>query len=70
MQAQGGCDMCRAPHLGSPQGPPIASFQLQPIGFHLLMLVKDTDKGTEIKTQIADLKKLLYAYHTGVINAE
>jgi fructose-1,6-bisphosphatase-3 len=34
------------------------------------MLVKDTDKGTEIKTQIADLKKLLYAYHTGVINAE
>lgn len=34
------------------------------------MLVKDTDKGKEIKTQIADLKKLLYAYHTGVISHE
>ena len=34
------------------------------------MLVKDTDKGKEIKTQISDLKKLLYAYRTGIIAHE
>lgn len=31
------------------------------------MLVADTDKGTELKAQIADLKKLLYAYRHGII---
>ena len=31
------------------------------------MMVKDTDKGREIKAQIADLNNLLYAYHSGLI---
>ena len=31
------------------------------------MMVKDTDKGRELKVQIEDLKKLLVAYRTGVI---
>lgn len=31
------------------------------------MLVADTDKGAELKRQIADLQKLLYAYRHGVI---
>ncbi len=31
------------------------------------MLVADTDKGTELRTQISDLKKLLYAYRHGII---
>lgn len=31
------------------------------------MLVADTDKGTELRAQIADLKKLLYAYRHGII---
>lgn len=31
------------------------------------MMVKDTDKGKEIMSQIADLKNLLYAYHSGII---
>lgn len=31
------------------------------------MLVADTDKGCELKRQIADLQKLLYAYRHGVI---
>ncbi|MBO4826321.1 MAG: fructose-1,6-bisphosphatase [Prevotella sp.] len=31
------------------------------------MLVADTDKGTELKQQVADLKKLLYAYRHGMI---
>lgn len=31
------------------------------------MMVKDTDKGREIMAQIADLKNLLYAYHSGII---
>ena len=31
------------------------------------MMVKDTDKGRELKIQIEDLKKLLVAYRTGVI---
>lgn len=32
------------------------------------MLVADTDKGEELRTQIADLKELLYAYRHGLIN--
>ena len=32
------------------------------------MLVADTDKGEELKAQINDLKKLLYAYRHGYIN--
>ena len=31
------------------------------------MLVADTDKGVELNKQIADLKKLLYAYRHGFI---
>ena len=31
------------------------------------MMVKDTDKGAELRTQIEDLKKLLIAYRMGVI---
>ena len=31
------------------------------------MMVKDTDKGMELVTQIEDLKKLLVAYRTGFI---
>ena len=31
------------------------------------MMVKDTDKGKEIEAQISDLKNLLYAYNTGLI---
>ena len=31
------------------------------------MLVADTDKGNELRTQIEDLKKLLYAYRHGII---
>ena len=31
------------------------------------MLVADTDKGQELRQQIADLKKLLYAYRHGII---
>ncbi|WP_373735499.1 fructose-bisphosphatase class III, partial [Bacteroides heparinolyticus] len=31
------------------------------------MMVKDTDKGLELTTQIQDLKKLLVAYRTGFI---
>ena len=30
-------------------------------------MVKDTDKGKELVTQIQDLKKLLVAYRTGLI---
>ncbi len=32
------------------------------------MLVADTDKGMELRSQIADLKELLYAYRHGYIN--
>jgi fructose-1,6-bisphosphatase-3 len=31
------------------------------------MLVADTDKGEELRTQVADLKKLLYAYLHGIL---
>jgi fructose-1,6-bisphosphatase-3 len=31
------------------------------------MLVADTDKGKELKSQVADLKELLYAYRHGII---
>ena len=31
------------------------------------MMVKDTDKGAELTTQIADLEKLLVAYRMGLI---
>jgi fructose-1,6-bisphosphatase-3 len=31
------------------------------------MLVADTDKGEELRTQIADLKQLLYAYRHGIL---
>ena len=31
------------------------------------MLVADTDKGRELRTQVADLKNLLYAYRHGII---
>ena len=31
------------------------------------MMVKDTDKGSELVTQIQDLMKLLVAYRTGLI---
>lgn len=31
------------------------------------MMVKDTDKGKQLVTQIQDLKKLLVAYRTGFI---
>ena len=31
------------------------------------MMVKDTDKGRELVTQINDIKKLLMAYRTGLI---
>ena len=31
------------------------------------MLVSDTDKGTELRSQINDLKELLYAYRHGYI---
>jgi fructose-1,6-bisphosphatase-3 len=31
------------------------------------MLVSDTDKGEELKRQVADLKELLYAYRHGFI---
>lgn len=31
------------------------------------MMVKDTDKGLVIKSQIADLNNLLFAYHAGII---
>ena len=31
------------------------------------MLVADTDKGQELKQQVADLKQLLYAYRLGIL---
>jgi fructose-1,6-bisphosphatase-3 len=31
------------------------------------MLVADTDKGEELKSQISDLKRLLYAYRHGIV---
>ena len=31
------------------------------------MRVADTDKGEELRTQVADLKKLLYAYRHGIL---
>ena len=31
------------------------------------MLVADTDKGEELRTQVADLKNLLYAYRHGIL---
>ena len=31
------------------------------------MRVADTDKGEELRSQIADLKELLYAYRHGII---
>ena len=31
------------------------------------MLVADTDKGDELRSQISDLKALLYAYRHGII---
>jgi fructose-1,6-bisphosphatase-3 len=31
------------------------------------MLVADTDKGNELKSQVADLKELLYAYRHGIL---
>ena len=31
------------------------------------MLVADTDKGDELRTQICELKDLLYAYRHGII---
>ena len=31
------------------------------------MMVKDTDKGRELTVQINDLKKLLTAYRSGII---
>ena len=31
------------------------------------MLVADTDKGKELRQQVAELKKLLYAYRHGFI---
>ena len=31
------------------------------------MLVADTDKGTELRSQIADLRELLYAYRHGIL---
>jgi fructose-1,6-bisphosphatase-3 len=31
------------------------------------MLVADTDKGRELKAQVADLKELLYAYRHGIL---
>ena len=34
------------------------------------MLVNDTDKGKELRTQIADLEELLYAYRHGFINEQ
>jgi fructose-1,6-bisphosphatase-3 len=34
------------------------------------MLVADTDKGEELKTQVADLKQLLYAYRHGIIKEQ
>lgn len=32
------------------------------------MLVADTDKGEELRKQVDDLRKLLYAYRHGLIN--
>ena len=34
------------------------------------MLVADTDKGKELRAQIADLEELLYAYRHGFINEQ
>ena len=34
------------------------------------MLVQDTDKGRELRTQIADLKALLGAFHNGLIKEQ
>ena len=34
------------------------------------MLVADTDKGAELKKQIADLEELLYAYRHGIISEQ
>lgn len=31
------------------------------------MLVRDTDKGAELRSQIEDLRQLLYAYRHGII---
>ena len=31
------------------------------------MLVADTDKGEELRIQVADLKKLLHAYRHGIL---
>ena len=36
-------------------------------GFQLRQMVKDTDKGAELQSQIKDLEKLLYAYRCGLI---
>ena len=33
-------------------------------------LVADTDKGEELKAQVADLKQLLYAYRHGIIKEQ
>ena len=40
--------------------------QLVELSAHL-MLVADTDKGTELRSQIADLRELLYAYRHGIL---
>ena len=34
------------------------------------MLVADTDKGVELRTQVGDLRKLLYAYRHGIIKEQ
>jgi fructose-1,6-bisphosphatase-3 len=34
------------------------------------MLVADTDKGDELRTQIADLRQLLYAYRHGILKEQ
>ena len=31
------------------------------------MLVADTDKGADLRSQIADLRELLYAYRHGIL---
>lgn len=44
----------------------ISTYQLVEMTNHRMM-VKDTDKGDELRSQIDDLQKLLKAYHTGQI---
>lgn len=44
----------------------ISTMQIVEMSSHR-MLVADTDKGTELRTQIEDLHKLLYAYRHGII---